>query len=147
MASNYIHRKSRQRLRQYVEQGGNIQIPENALGPCVHSHEKKAFKFNLGFDGNSTRTEDKLVSGVEPGSEAWNAGLRDGQKLMSWSFNFGDASTQVRLKIKTAQDAQTLAYYPRGPEVSVQQFTLDSSQYSANPQMCVAGILPSVPVF
>jgi predicted metalloprotease with PDZ domain len=147
MASKYIHHDSRRRLRQFVEQGGSIQIPENALGPCVQSHEETAFRFDLGFDRKSTQTEDKLVSGVEPGSEAWNAGLRDGQKLVGWSFNFGDASKPVRLKVKTAQDELALTYYPRGPEVSVQQFTLDPSQYSANPTMCIAGIRPSLPLF
>jgi predicted metalloprotease with PDZ domain len=147
IASRYIHRKSRQRLRRYVEQGGSIQIPESALGPCVHSHLEMAFRFDLGFDRKSTQTEDNLVSGAEPGSEAWKAGVRNGQKLVGWSINFGDTSKPVRLKIRTAQDEQTLTYFPRGPEISVQQFTLDPSQYSANPSMCIAGIRPSLPLF
>jgi predicted metalloprotease with PDZ domain len=144
-ASKYIHRNSRKRLRQYVEEGGSIPIPVNALGPCVQSGVEMGFKFDLGFDRRSTKSEDKLVSLVEPGSEAWKAGLRDGQKLAGWSFNFGDASKPVRLTIKTAQYERAISYYPRGPEVSIQRLTLDSGRYSLSPEMCVAEIRPSLP--
>jgi len=39
------------------------------------------------------------VSGVEPGREAFKAGLRDGQKVAGLSIYFGDPSRQVRLTV------------------------------------------------
>jgi hypothetical protein len=53
MASNYISGDSRNRLQQYVEQGGSILVPENALGPGVQSGVEQGFKFDLGFDPTS----------------------------------------------------------------------------------------------
>jgi predicted metalloprotease with PDZ domain len=76
-----------------------VRVPEAALGPCVQSHIEASWKFDLGFDRQATRNETKTVSGVEPGGKAFEAGLRDGQKLVGWSFNFGDSSMQIRLTI------------------------------------------------
>jgi predicted metalloprotease with PDZ domain len=136
-ASKYIHRDSRKKLREYVEQGGSIRVPETALGPCVRSRVEPDVKFNLGFDRRST-TGDRIVLGVEPGSEAYKAGLRDGQKLMGWSFNFGDAAKEVRLRTETAHGDLVLKYYPRGEKVSLQQFGLDEEKYSSNSSQCTA---------
>jgi predicted metalloprotease with PDZ domain len=138
-ASRYIHHASRKEFRTYAEQGGSIRVPEAALGSCVQSHSEASWKFDLGFDRKSTRIETKVVSGVEPGSKAFEAGLRDGQKLVGWSFNFGDPSKQVRLTIDSEDGKRVLTYYPRGPEVSVRQFSLDSTMYSANHGTCVSG--------
>lgn len=135
-ASRYIHRASRKKLQEYVEYGGSIRVPETALGLCVQSRVERSPKFDLGFDRKSTKTENKLVFGVEAGSEAFKAGLRDGQKLVSWSFDLGDTSKQVRLTVDTEGGKQALTYYPRGPETSLQQFTLDTAKYSSNTRMC-----------
>jgi predicted metalloprotease with PDZ domain len=137
--SRYIDRDSRKEFRVYVEQGGSIRVPETSLGSCVQSYVEASWKFDLGFDRQSTRSEEKKVLGVEPGSEAFKAGLRDGQKLVGWSFNFGDPSKEVRLTIDADGDKRVLTYYPRGASASVQQFRFDSAMYSSNPGTCVSG--------
>ena len=138
MASKYLRRDSGKQLRKYVEQGGEIPIPETALGPCVHSNIEKTSKFDLGFDRRSVKSEDKIVFGVEAGSEAWKAGLRDGQRLVGWSIHNGDASKEVRLTIQTPDGEHVLRYYPHGADISIQRFTLDSGDYSAHPELCSA---------
>jgi predicted metalloprotease with PDZ domain len=138
-ASRYIHGISRKTLRHYVEYGGSIRVPETALGPCVQSRVETSSKFDLGFDRKSIKSEDKRVFGVEPSSEAFKAGLRDGQKLVGSSIYFGDPSKEVRLTINTQDGKQTLTYYPRGPELSLQQFSLDGARYSSSPGTCVLG--------
>jgi len=134
--SRYIHRASRKEFRKYVEQGGSIRIPETALGPCVQSYVEGSWKFDLGFDRKST---NHMVFAVEPGSEAFKAGLRDGQKLVGWSVEVGDPSKQARLTIDAEDGKRVLTYYPRGPAVSLQQFKLDGARYSSNPGTCVSG--------
>jgi predicted metalloprotease with PDZ domain len=143
-ASRYIHRASRKQLRRYVEYGGSIRVPETALGPCVQSHVEVSPKYDLGFDRRSMRGDDKKVFGVEPGSEAFKAGLRDGQNLAGWSFNSGDASKQVRLTISGEDGKRTLAYYPRGPGVSAQQFNLDNARFSSSAGTCISGIAAAI---
>lgn len=138
MASKYINRDSGKQLRKYVKEGGEIPIPENALGPCVRASIEKTFKFDLGFDRRCVKSEGKIVFGVEADSEAWKAGLRNGQRLLSWSIHNGDTSKEVRLTVQTADGEHVLRYYPRGPDISIQRFTLDSRDYSAHPELCTA---------
>jgi hypothetical protein len=79
------------------------------------------------------------VSGVGPDSEAYKAGLRNGQQLTGWSFT-PDPEKQMRLTIRSADGKQVLTYFPRGAKVPVQQFTLDAAKYSADPRACSAGL-------
>jgi predicted metalloprotease with PDZ domain len=141
-ASKYIHRDSRKTFREYVEQGGAIRVQETALGPCMRSRVEGDVKFDLGFDRRSidrrSTAGDRIVFGVEPGSEAYKAGVRDGQKLVGWSFNFGDTAKEVRLRTETAHGDLILTYYPRGAKVSLQQFSLDEEKYSPNSGQCTA---------
>jgi predicted metalloprotease with PDZ domain len=137
--SKYIRHASRKEFRQYVEQGGSIRVPEAALGPCVQSYAEANWKFDLGFDLKSTESTDKTIFGVEPGSEAFKAGLRDGQKLFGSLIYYDDPSKQVKLTIKDEDGKRVLTYYPRGPSISLQQFKLDAEKYSSNPEACTVG--------
>ena len=124
----------------YVERGGEIPIPEDALGSCVHSDVETAFKFDLGFDRKSVKSEDRPVSAVGLGSGAWKAGPPDGQKLIGWSFNFGDPAREVRLMVRTANGDHVLLHYPRGPGVSIQHLTSDLEHYVSQPNICTVGL-------
>ena len=133
-----ISQKSLDQLRRYVEQGGVVPIPENALGPCVQSDGQTMTRFDLGFDGSRLSSGDTVVAGVVPYTEAYRAGLRDGQELMGWSIHNGDTSKEVRLKIKEPDGERTITYFPRGAKVTVQQFQLDSDKYTHDPRACQA---------
>jgi predicted metalloprotease with PDZ domain len=143
-ATRYIGREPATFLRHYVELGGSIPVPVNALGPCVRSHTDAIARFDPGFDLESVSSENKTVSGVEPDSEAYRAGLRDGQELAGWSVYKGDTSKQIKLKIKGAEGQRVIEYFPLGKRVPVQQFTLDSALYASDPQSCAA-VLQSRP--
>ncbi len=114
-ASKYLGRDLRKQLRQYVERGGDIQVPQTALGPCAQSRAEISQKFDLGFDRSSI-SQPKVVFGVELGSEAYKAGVRDGQKMFDWSIDFDDSSKEVRLRVLTDHGDQILQYYPRAAE-------------------------------
>jgi predicted metalloprotease with PDZ domain len=137
-AAKYIHKVSIDRLRQYVERGGSIQLPDDALGPCVQGRIEAIGKFDLGFDRSSITGETKKVIGVKPDSAAYKAGLRDGQQLLGWSIYNGDPTKQVKLTIKTDTGRQVITYLPQGEKVSVQQFILDQGEYSMKPEACSA---------
>jgi predicted metalloprotease with PDZ domain len=138
--SKYIASDSMNMFRRYVEQGGSIPVPQNALGSCVTSRSDRMAPFDAGFDTVPLRSGAKVVSGVEPDSEAYKAGLRNGQELAAWSIHDGDASKQIRLKIKSAEGVRVLEYYPAGRKVSVQQFSVDAERYSSTPQVCATAL-------
>lgn len=138
-AAKYVDRKSLAQLRRYVEYGGNIEMPTDALGPCVESHTAPIGRFELGFDRGSVQAEPYKVVGLKEDSEAYKAGLRNGQQLIGWSFNNGDPTKEVKLAIKTESGKQVITYYPQGNKVPVQQFVLDQRAYNTKPEVCAAG--------
>jgi len=95
-AAKYVSKASAGHLKEFAELGGTIPLPESALGPCAKSHTEMIGKFELGFDRSSITGDAKVVVGVKPESEAYKAGLRDGQKLLGWSIYNGDPMKQVR---------------------------------------------------
>jgi predicted metalloprotease with PDZ domain len=105
-------------------------------------HTEMIGKFELGFDRSSITSDAKQVVGVKPDSEAYKAGLRDGQKLLGWSIYNGDPMKQVRLTIKTDNGKQVLTYYAQGPKTPIQQFILDTGENSLKPEACLAILQP-----
>jgi predicted metalloprotease with PDZ domain len=135
-ASKYISKASVGQLRRDVEQGGTITVPNDLLGPCAQARNEPISKFDLGFDRKSITGEKKQVIGVKAESEAYKAGLRDGQQLIGWSIYNGEPGKQVKLTIKTESGRQVITYYPQGEKVSVEQFMLDQTEYAAKPTAC-----------
>lgn len=143
--AKYIGKESMESFRRYVEQGGSIPLPANALGPCVQSSTEMLARFDVGFDQRSVKNENKLVFGVEPDSEAYKAGLRDGQQLLGWSIYNGDTTKQVKLSIKSDNGSRTITYFPLGTKVAIQQFTLNSAKYSFDPAACESAVRSVAP--
>jgi predicted metalloprotease with PDZ domain len=93
-------------------------------------------KFDLGMDENTLRTK-KLVAGVRPDSEAFKAGLRDGQQVIGTSIYWNDPLKPAKLTVHMAEGNQTFEYYPRGSASAVPQYHLDTEAYAANAGKCV----------
>jgi predicted metalloprotease with PDZ domain len=120
----YLTPNDRRLLRQYIEDGSTIPVPEFALAPCVRIRTESAFQFELGFEEESVRTT-YVVSGVKPDSEAFKAGVREGQKITRVSVSWNDISKPVRLTVRSSDGDHSLEYYPRGPSREIQQYYLD----------------------
>jgi predicted metalloprotease with PDZ domain len=138
-AGKYMDRTSLAQLRRYVEYGGDIEMPRDALGPCAESRVERIGRFELGFDRSSVDAEPHKVVGLKEDSEAYKAGLREGQQLIGWSIQFGDPTKLVTLRIKTENGRQVITYYPQGNKLPVQQFVLDQSAINTKPEICAAG--------
>jgi predicted metalloprotease with PDZ domain len=144
-AAKFLGNTSVIQLRQYVLNGGSIQLPQGVLGPCAQSHAEMIGRFELGFDRRSITGDAKQVVGVKPHSEAYKAGLRDGQKLLGWSIYNGDPIRQVRLTIKTDNGKQVLTYYPQGFKIPIQQFVLNAGENFLKSDACSAILQPRLP--
>ncbi len=123
VAGRYLSPNDRRLLQQYIEDGTTMPVPEFALAPCVRVRTESAFQFELGFDEESVRTN--VVSGVKPDSEAFKAGIRDGQKITRVSVFWNDTSKPVRLTVRSSDGDHSLEYYPRGPSREIQQYYMD----------------------
>jgi predicted metalloprotease with PDZ domain len=125
-SKKYLAPADRRLLRQYIEDGTTVPVPDFAFASCVHVLTETAFQFELGFDEASVR-HTFVVSGVKPDSEAFKAGIRDGQRIVRVSVSWNDPSKPVKLTIRAANGDHGYEYYPRGPAREIHQYHLDSN--------------------
>ena len=124
ISEGYLTPNNRRLLRQYIEAGTTIPVPEFALAPCVRVRTESAYQFELGFDEESVRAKF-VVSGVKPDSEAFKAGIRDGQKITRVSVSWNDTSKPVKLTVRSSDGDHSLEYYPRGSSREIQQYYME----------------------
>ena len=66
---------------------------------------------------------DKTVAGLEPGSAAETAGLREGQRVLGFSRIVpGDTSLPIDVTVQDFSGTHTVTFYPQGPPVAVPQY-------------------------
>jgi hypothetical protein len=89
--------------------------------------------FDLGFD-REILLEKHLVAGIDVQSEAYKAGLRNGDRVGGMSINWNDPSKPVELQVT---DKTAIAYYPHRQSADVvPQYYLDEKRYSEKPKEC-----------
>jgi hypothetical protein len=114
-------------LKRHVEQGERIDFGPALLGPCFVGQRQAVGRWQLGFDPASLKSG--VLQGVEPGSAAEAAGLRNGLLLRGHTLAPGDASQAVWLRL---QDGS-------GPVVDVRYLPAaapmrDLTRYESAPQ-------------
>ena len=133
-AGRYLSPDARLRLDQAVRQGAQVSAQDDALGPCARVTVKEQPSFDLGFDLDAS-TAAHRVMGLRPAGSAFQAGLRDGQRLTGWSVYNDQPDKIAKLTIQTDTGRQTIEYYPRGKTVTLQQYHIDPA--------CGLPVLPS----
>ena len=58
--------------------------------------------------------DERVVHGVRSESNAFEAGLRDGQGLLGMSLYHGDLEREVRLDVREGDEQRTICYLPLG---------------------------------
>jgi predicted metalloprotease with PDZ domain len=117
------------RLRATVVDGAVLAIEPSLLEPCLTATTVKLWTYELGFDWPATQAGRKVV-GVQPGSAAARAGLRDGDSLTGFSMYQGDPDRQVELKVGPAR--RKISYLPRGKQILVPRFAAHDAETCAD---------------
>jgi predicted metalloprotease with PDZ domain len=136
-AGRYLSAASRTELARAVEPDSRISLGEgDALGPCTRGAVEEVPTFDLGFDlGASTAAGS--VTGVEPDGPAFQAGLRNGQRLSGRLSVYNNQPDRTAIvTVKTGDGPKTVEYFPRGKPIAVMQYHLDQEAYAANPVSC-----------
>ena len=104
--------------------GATITPPSHAFGPEFHRTTRMLRRFDLGFDPESLLAKSRVVRGLKPGSNAAQAGLREGDEILN-TFSQdglqGDQDAYLTLDIKRGGETLHLRYQPRGESVSAYQ--------------------------
>lgn len=113
-------------IRKIVLDGETAALPLDLLEPCLEMTIEPMGPFDLGFDFEASK-EEKIVIGVEEGSSAFRAGLRDGQRLKGWSVHGSRPDREVELKIEDGEGERMISYFPQGEPIHVPRLSLGES--------------------
>ena len=111
-------------IRAVAIDGAPAVLAPETYAQCLAMETVDVSPFELGFDFEASR-RDQIVTGVIERSNAFGAGLRDGQRLTGWSVHHRDLEKQVELQVIDGGKNTTVTYLPRGTPVAVQQFSLN----------------------
>ncbi len=128
-------RKSRKQLLNLVEDGVSIPIPDFPQSPCVRVSTVELALFDLGFNEDVLRSKN-LVAGVREDSEAFKAGVRDGQEVLGMSVYWNEVSKPVQLTVRAGSGQQRIEYFPKGKTGPIPQYRLDKEAWTSNPERC-----------
>ena len=134
-AAKYLNGEAAQTLGRYVEKGETIPVPDFPLSSCVRITVDQTPEFDLGFDRKILLAK-RQVSGLNPESEAFKAGLREGQQVLGMSIHWNDVSKPVRLRVRSGDGQQIIEYLPRGKTIPVSQYHLDEETWASTPEEC-----------
>lgn len=109
------------RLRATVIDGAPLAIDPGLLAPCLTGKPVTTWAYALGFDGPASRAANKII-GLQPGSAAARAGVREGESLGGYSITQGNVDLPVELQLGPTR--RKLSYLPRGTQVVIPQFTV-----------------------
>lgn len=105
---------------------GRLMLPEAAdFGPCFTRTTAKFRRFDLGFEPKSLVGEVKTIRGLQPGSEAAKAGLKDGDVVtVSVAMDSVQGDPTRTLTLGVTRDGRTfpLTYLPRGETTDAYQW-------------------------
>jgi hypothetical protein len=87
-----------------------LELPEDAFGPCLRRRVRERASFGLGFDRRSLDGTPAIIRGLQPGSLAERAGVRDGALVLRYRLPAeGDVRGEVELVFA---DGKRVRYAP-----------------------------------
>lgn len=115
-------------LRRHIESGVPIELPRELFAPCGEVFTRQVTDFHRGFDIEATSANQNVVSGTDPESPAYAAGLRDGMRLIRRaSGEIGNAEIELEYVVMDGEQERHIRYLPRAKGVhQVQALRVDS---------------------
>lgn len=109
-------------LDTYVEQGARVLLPEHTFAPCGHIETRDVAVFERGFDAAAMQANNGVISGVDPTSQAYAAGMRDGMVFVRREAGvIGDSETPITYVVRDGEAERAITYYPRGAATYLRQ--------------------------
>jgi predicted metalloprotease with PDZ domain len=112
------------KIRKIVVDGAPAALDPKLLEPCLHGHVEPLGPYEVGFEEAAARSRH-VMAGVVAGSSAYRAGLRNGQRVVSWKVHRGDFRVPAEVVIDEGGANRTVSYLPQGKAVSVVQFSAE----------------------
>lgn len=129
-------------IDRYLTKGGAVLLKENAFGGCARVTTLDLPVFERGWDSDATAKAGNVLVGVDPASNAYAAGLRDGLKyLRRLGGEPGNSAVDYVLEMQDGATKRQFTFRPAGKKVlRTQQIVLDQARFSAEPDTCKASL-------
>jgi hypothetical protein len=120
-------------IERFVMQGETIVLGPRIWGDCAEESKLEVRQFEIGFDREESE-KTMTISGVRHGSNAWQAGVRDGQHWAAMDVAWGDPGYPADPEIRDEQGTRRVKYLPAASN------TIYAPQYAAtSARSCVPG--------
>jgi predicted metalloprotease with PDZ domain len=131
----YLKEGIRSDIREYMEKGNTIVPLEGMLGACFVKRMIEVAPFDAGFDIEATLA-DRVFRGVREDSNAYKAGMRNGQKWIDGGME-RDPAVMAEFTVEESGARKTVRYYPAGNNRNaVPQFGFKSGEGSPVSRSC-----------
>ena len=126
----------------YLTNGEPLLLPENTFGSCARLTTADVPVFERGWDSDATDKAGNVFVGVEPASNAYAAGLRDGMKfLRRLGGEPGNSAVDYVLEAQDGATKRSFTFRPAGKRtIRTQQIALDSARFAAEAEKCKAAL-------
>ena len=122
--NSFLEKDISQEHHEYITYGKTIPVMTGSMGKEVSDSIQSLSPFELGFDFNAT-AKTNIISGVVENSNAWKAGLRDGQPWKGGSIYFDNIEKEAEVVVMENGVEKKITYFPKGSKVvEVRQFYL-----------------------
>lgn len=122
----------------HIDQGEPLSLPVDGFGRCARIVTEERPTFSRGWDVARTEAAGGVVSGLDPASPAYAAGLRDGMTLLKrLAGTPDDARADYVLQARDGGGERTIRFRPTGKgRLTVQELMLDTAAFAADPEAC-----------
>ena len=132
----YLQEQGASDIETYMNRGELVPA-DNSFGACATVEDIEHRSLDVGFDFTKS-FKTRVVSGVVPDSNAHKAGLRDGQKIVTWNI-LDDPKSEAKVTIVEGATQKVLQYYPASTEViRLPQFKLKPDLSAEERAQCLS---------
>lgn len=106
----------------HVDAGARVVLPEDAFAACGRVVTETVPVFDRGFDVEALQASEGVFSGVDPQSNAYAAGLRDGMVFVRRDAGeIGNSQAPITYVVREGETERTITYLPAGRESYARQ--------------------------
>ncbi len=126
----------------YLTRGDFVLLPEDAFGACARVKTTDRPVFERGWDVDATSKAGNVLTGVDPASNAYAAGLRNGMKILRRiAGEPGNSTVDYVVEVQDGATKRTVTFRPAGKQtIRTQQIKLDKPRFAADPAKCTAAL-------
>lgn len=122
-------------VARHIDRAEPILLPADLFGQCAAVRTFTQPIFHRGFDIEATSAAGNVITGLDPTSPAYAAGLRDGMRIIRReSGTVGDSRVELVYRMDDGGTERIIRYLPEGKEtITFQRVELNEA---ADPAQC-----------